>query len=1097
MKRNKALLGPNGRKNFPSAGRSIYEKIKLNDRKQRQLVDNIYKQNSSSSTVPFFVGIVEFLTNVIPLICRSFRLMVKWYSVESIESTVTKNVYVEISDTYSVDNTKTEIITHNNGRGVIIEEWEKPTTLLPFSTFLIKIFPTGFRDKCFDFISNPSCPLRRNSSVSVYALPLDLQVFSIAGFCASLQIKCFCKWRNSKCIIKDLINHISSMPQKRISLNSKRFRLLTGILRLRAAIGSGRVSDDCPKIILPLLLNMLLSSQQQMVLRLEEMQTKSENRFAKIEAEFDRFIPVMNQWLEEETSSQTRVAEFRKIEKYLQRQIAEGKGALNKGKKIPTRSDDKGQKINKIEEFMDMYYKEFEEKIEKPMAINHIKDFSRKKSTRHSYNNKDKDKKDNNNHNNGKDLGLPTSSNKPIPKNALLKKMNLSTKDNQPSHQRGTPKHNTKEMGFQIEDQSLTFTNAFGKVLFRTHRSPMVLVKLVEKRTNKIRWLAEAMTGTVILCSRFMDRHIIYRKVYFYDQHPKVYKVACEKPGLPDIGSPRECVSESIYMVQIKDEEVAEEKIVRPSPRITKIINQVRNNPKIKFYHKKGNEYAGENYDYLTAMVIQGDSIEETINKVGLEKLLIIGKIINKYYRELLEAFNKETPETLFERRIYNCNIDLKPDESFCKGRIYSIIPRERNALNEYFGKNLDKGFIRKSESPAGYLESFSCEGLLNSVVFEIMKGIVNGKIDTLSRIENEKIDGKDFDKDNLLRPNQMVGINKVDGETIYIASATNFIDKRWLEVNCLLIRKENPEQVYVSMIFRKTIIPLNHDSEHVDVKPSIKKFLYAKMRKDISEYDTTVRISVAELPWQEILLDSITDLPVKKNEENKLHFDDPPEWIQTSNETVEALQLPIEEPNYLPGMERITRYFQTEINYATKSYYETIGHVKRNNAYMETYLRCLVGTYDDESRMDYLFPAEFGYNNSIHVSTKHYPFLILFNYLINNSSKTVDLLHSLGKSKMKSQEHPGDFTNTIFRFATRNFRQFKVISVDEAKNSELKSISCSPFPRMNSAFNVIPVPAPTGNKKIFDSRKYHGQYQYLVYYKDYKQEVARELPRF
>ena len=78
-------------------GRSIYEKIKLNDRKQRQLVDNIYKQNSSSSTVPFFVGIVEFLTNVIPLICRSFRLMVKWYSVESIESTVTKNVYVEMS----------------------------------------------------------------------------------------------------------------------------------------------------------------------------------------------------------------------------------------------------------------------------------------------------------------------------------------------------------------------------------------------------------------------------------------------------------------------------------------------------------------------------------------------------------------------------------------------------------------------------------------------------------------------------------------------------------------------------------------------------------------------------------------------------------------------------------------------------------------------------------------------------------------------------------------------------------------------------------------------------------------------------------------
>jgi len=59
---------------------------------QRQLVDNIFKQSSTSSTVPYFVGIAEFLTNVIPLICRSFRLMMKWYSVESIESTVAKSV---------------------------------------------------------------------------------------------------------------------------------------------------------------------------------------------------------------------------------------------------------------------------------------------------------------------------------------------------------------------------------------------------------------------------------------------------------------------------------------------------------------------------------------------------------------------------------------------------------------------------------------------------------------------------------------------------------------------------------------------------------------------------------------------------------------------------------------------------------------------------------------------------------------------------------------------------------------------------------------------------------------------------------------------
>ena len=59
--------------------------------------------------------------------------MMKWYSVESIESTVAKSVNVEMirhgfsppderSDKDSFDNTNSEIITRNNGCGVIIDE---------------------------------------------------------------------------------------------------------------------------------------------------------------------------------------------------------------------------------------------------------------------------------------------------------------------------------------------------------------------------------------------------------------------------------------------------------------------------------------------------------------------------------------------------------------------------------------------------------------------------------------------------------------------------------------------------------------------------------------------------------------------------------------------------------------------------------------------------------------------------------------------------------------------------------------------------------------------------------------------------------------
>ena len=63
--------------------------------------------------------------------------MMKWYSVES---TVTKSVDVEMirhgfsppgemTDTDLIDKTNTEVITRNNGRGVIIEEWEKLETI--------------------------------------------------------------------------------------------------------------------------------------------------------------------------------------------------------------------------------------------------------------------------------------------------------------------------------------------------------------------------------------------------------------------------------------------------------------------------------------------------------------------------------------------------------------------------------------------------------------------------------------------------------------------------------------------------------------------------------------------------------------------------------------------------------------------------------------------------------------------------------------------------------------------------------------------------------------------------------------------------------
>ena len=125
--------------------------------------------------------------------------------------------------------------------------------------------------------------------------------------------------------------------------------------------------------------NMMISTQQQIAAMIEQMQTQSEVRFAKIEAEFNQFITAVDQRFgevdrrvdEEETSSQASVLELQKVREFLNQQMAENKGKEaavdNEIKKIETYLDedqikgkqfqqdleDKGQKIRKIEVFLD------------------------------------------------------------------------------------------------------------------------------------------------------------------------------------------------------------------------------------------------------------------------------------------------------------------------------------------------------------------------------------------------------------------------------------------------------------------------------------------------------------------------------------------------------------------------------------------------------------------------------------------------------------------------------------------------------------------------------------------------------------------------
>jgi len=285
-------------------------------------------------------------------------------------------------------------------------------------------------------------------------------------------------------------------------------------------------------------------------------------------------------------------------------------------------------------------------------------------------------------------------------------------------------------------------------------------------------------------------------------------------------------------------------------------------------------------------------------------------------------------------------------------------------------------------------------------------------------------------------------------------------------------------------------------------------------------EYGTAVRVPVEELPWQEVQLDFITDLPVKC----RIRTDEGYVWemkrevcilvycdkltkmihliglkhVPNANETADVFLREIYRLHRFPKVvttdrgvqftsqvwKELLEFIGTEVNYATTCHHETLGQVERNNAYVETYLRCFVGTYDDESWMDYLFLAEFCYINSIHASTQQSPFLTLYNYQVRNSLKTADLVRSLREAKvidslaynLGNLKHILEIAQTRYLDKTDNYpryrfldkvwlkkpnnydalpfyklstRKFKVVGVDEEKKNYRLDISRSPFPNM------------------------------------------------
>ena len=71
-------------------------------------------------------------------------------------------------------------------------------------------------------------------------------------------------------------------------------------------------------------------------------------------------------------------------------------------------------------------------------------------------------------------------------------------------------------------------------------------------------------------------------------------------------------------------------------------------------------------------------------------------------YLKYKEVFNEKNCDVLPPHREYDCEIQLKDNSNLFYGPLYPLTELEREELRKYLKENLDKGFIRKSISPAG-----------------------------------------------------------------------------------------------------------------------------------------------------------------------------------------------------------------------------------------------------------------------------------------------------------------------------------------------------------------------------------------------------------
>jgi hypothetical protein len=535
---------------------------------------------------------------------------------------------------------------------------------------------------------------------------------------------------------------------------------------------------------------------------------------------------------------------------------------------------------------------------------------------------------------------------------------------------------------------------------------------------------------------------------------------------------------------------------------------------------------------------------------------------------QFIDVFDEKSANKLPPHRQYDCEIKLKPDAKLFYGSINGkpdALSRrpdydasEQNFNEIPFSVLRPENFAAFPTSAVPFTEEILSECKNDSFYHNVCDYLGNNKLP----IPHPKIDKFSLSNGYLL-----------------------FDNKLYIPPNCrshaFKICHDSPSAGHFGI--RKTINLLNRDfwwpSLNSDAKDYIRSCETCCRSKDSrhNPYGYLQPLEIPNRPWISIAMDFITDLPessgftcifVIVDRFSKMCHFIPFENVPSAPDTASAFMKTVFRLHGLPNeilSDRGTQFtskfwtavcdaLDIKLKFSSPSHHQTNGLTERVNSVIEQYLRCFAN-YKGSNWSNYLYLAEFSYNNAIQESSNYSPFYANYgfnprhspeipsnidvpraeDFVVNLSDLSKELKKNLETASKKQENFANKHRTQAPEFKKNDKVWLNSSLILRNKNKKLKPRKLGPFkiikkispvtykldlpkkyrihpiihvselePYYEDNFNRTQAPPPPviiddeeeyEVEKILDKRKHYGKIQYLIKWKGYSLSDASWEP--